>query len=243
MPEPKYGYDVLSEVAPRTARNLRGLRLAANFVKENPATAALIPASFFLPGSTVGLLAGAGLGTGAQVIDKSHPFTDQPSDWEAKTGAENMEDMLNGMAWHGAATAAAPGARLLARGLAPVAGRVFAEEAPAVARGYVGPSAPVDATLARGLVPRTSVLTPMERNQEVIGRLRQIPGNPAPEPVHNVLEEYLMGWRPEVQDVVKFRPSITPKGPGVQFPYGSYRVPVSGSTGSPARMLDPAFLR
>lgn len=234
----RYGYDVLSEVAPRTARNLRGLKLAANFVRENPATSALIPASFLLPGSTLGLLIGAGLGAGAQVIDKSHPFTDQPSDWEAKTGAANMEDMLNGLAWHGAAAAAAPGARLLAKGLAPVAGKLAGDELPNVARGFVAPSAKVDATMTK----RPSELTAKEINALRIGELAR---QPVVEhaPVRDIAETYMLGYVPRINKVVRYRPDIIPKGPGVQYPYGSFRVPTSGGGGSPARLLDPAFLR
>lgn len=111
------GYDVRPEISPKLAKYLLGAKTIGNFVREHPAASAAIPASFLLPGSTLGVLAGAGIGAGATVIDKAHPLTDQPSDWEAMTPARNMEDMLGSVAYPMAATSVAPATRLAARAL------------------------------------------------------------------------------------------------------------------------------
>lgn len=134
MGEKNYGYDVRYDMPGKLGQNIRALRAVKDWVQEHPAATTALAAAPALPATALGALGAGVLGVGSAIIDKSHPLTSERSDWEARTPAANLEDVLSAGAYNTAGAAAFPAARLVSRAVfgraEPAVARVALEESP-----------------------------------------------------------------------------------------------------------------
>jgi hypothetical protein len=220
-----------------------GIKATGKFVQEHPAeTAVGVLSAPIMPATLAGALGTGALLAGGRVIDKTHPLTDDLSDFETMTPLDNTVDIagnaVGGAALHygggrlakyldGAEVLPVRGAGLASRGLAST-------EMPTMATGIRYPSAVVDATL-----------TPLERNQVVVRQLASIPGDPPQAPLMETqaikghFRDYIA---PPVDKFVRFYAEPLPKGTAFRMPLGSFNAS-SSTRVSPARLLDQAFIR
>lgn len=77
------------------APTYQGAKAVGGFVREHPAeTAAGIAAGFTLPVSVPGVLGAGALGIAGRMIDKTHPLTDEKSDYKKQSSKEIAKDLL-----------------------------------------------------------------------------------------------------------------------------------------------------
>lgn len=124
MADKNYGYDVRYSIPGKLGNYIRGAKLVKDWAKEHPAEAAAIPVAATLPVSIPGLLAGGALGLTAAAIDKTHPLTNQVSDYQGMKPADNMFDLMSAGAMPMVTGAAIPFAKgLITRGVGGMLGR------------------------------------------------------------------------------------------------------------------------
>lgn len=138
MADKNYGYDVRYDLPGKLGNYIRGAKLVKDWAQEHPAGATAIAAAPALPATLMGILGAGALGLGAEIIDKSHPLTSQPSDWETRRAADNLEDVLSSGAVSTVGAAAIPAARLVSRAAfgreVPVVTRALIDETPSARR-------------------------------------------------------------------------------------------------------------
>ena len=238
-----YGYDATYDMLPpKLSRILRGAVMAKDFVKEHPAeTAVGVLSAPLLEVSVPSALIAGSLAGGSRVIDKTHPLTNEQSDFETMTPIDNTLDIagnaVGGSVLHygggrlakylgGAEALPVRGAGLARQGLV----LPTPTEMPTMATGIRYPRAMADATM-----------TPLERNQAVIRELASIPPEPPAPPVREIKDAF-RDYVPLIDKNVSLYFPKAPAGTAFKMPLGSFNA--SASTGvSPARLIDKAFLR
>lgn len=201
------------------------------YVKDHPAQTTMgILAAPLIPEGLVGVGAGALLGGIGRTIDKSHMFTDEPSDYKTKSALSNTADIgLNAI-----------GSGLLQGIFGKAVGSVTKEVPPVIKTGFSPPS-------KTGFVPpkSTSELAPIERNAVIVREIVEDAGPRAPEVHEMIVRESPSDFAEDFvrtlwQDLTFSPPKPLPKGPKFQLPPGTEKF---GTPPNPAKFLDDRFLR
>jgi hypothetical protein len=243
--DPNYGYDVRADVIPRTARNLLGLKMVGQFVKEHPAETAIgIAGAPLLPEGIAGALLAGALDMGGRTIDKTHPLTGGVSDFDTMSAADNTSDIMS----HG--LTAVPMQYLGSKILKYLGDAADGAGAPAMRSGYA--SATVDprtlgamgSRMPSAQIDATTVMSPLERNAAVKAVLKDAGGTVTPDPQITDMPQAFRDWVPMAGKNIQFWGGhALPAGRGQGFPIGTQHFGSLLSGGSPAKSLDPAFLR